>query len=97
MRLRDVSWFDRKILLAKRRVSGLNPESKAFKAGVREGQQVLGMSIQRRDVSKPYDSKSGPVTARKQSNTFREEKQSQFPSTISMKKHGLRHQKPVHS
>ena len=45
--------FDRKILLAKRQVSGLNPESEAFKAGLREGQQVLGMSIHWNDVSKP--------------------------------------------
>ena len=74
-RLRDVPWFDRKILLGKRRVSGLNPEGEAFKAGVREG-QVLGMSIPWHDVSKPRGSKSGPVTASKQSNTFREEKQS---------------------
>jgi predicted metalloprotease with PDZ domain len=45
--------FDGAILRAKSRVSGVNPESEAFKAGVREGQEVLGMSIYWDDASKP--------------------------------------------
>lgn len=53
--------FDREILLAKNRVSGVNPESEAFKAGLRDGQEVVGMSIYWNDVSKPVRLKIRPA------------------------------------
>ena len=45
--------FDRETLLSKKTVANLRPNSAAFNAGLREGQQVLGMSIYWGDVSKP--------------------------------------------
>jgi predicted metalloprotease with PDZ domain len=45
--------FDRDTLLSKKAVANLRPNSAAFNAGLREGQQVLGMSIYWDDVSKP--------------------------------------------
>lgn len=45
--------FDRETLLSKKTVANLRPNSAAFEAGLREGQQVLGMSIYWGDVSKP--------------------------------------------
>jgi predicted metalloprotease with PDZ domain len=45
--------FDREALLGQHIVSGLQPESAAFQAGLREGQPVTEMSIYWNDVSKP--------------------------------------------
>lgn len=45
--------FDRETLLSKKTVANLRPNSAAFKAGLREGQEILGMSIYWDDVKKP--------------------------------------------
>jgi hypothetical protein len=45
--------FDKETLLSKNRVSGVNPDSAAFRAGIRDGQEVAGASIWWDDVSKP--------------------------------------------
>src|SRR5207253_738640 len=45
--------FDGDVLRSKKLVAGVREDSEAFKAGVRDGQEVLGMSIYWNDVSKP--------------------------------------------
>jgi predicted metalloprotease with PDZ domain len=45
--------FDKETLLSKNHVSGVNPDSAAFKAGIRDGQQIVGASIYWDDVGKP--------------------------------------------
>jgi len=45
--------FDSDVLRSKNLISGVREDSEAFKAGVRDGQEVLGMSIYWGDVSKP--------------------------------------------
>lgn len=45
--------FDKGTLLSKSHVSGVNPDSAAFRAGIRDGQEVVGVSIYWDDVSKP--------------------------------------------
>ena len=45
--------FDGDVLRSKKLVAGVREDSEAFKAGVRDGQEVLGMSISWNDVSKP--------------------------------------------
>jgi predicted metalloprotease with PDZ domain len=45
--------FDEDVLRAKKQISAVKPDSEAFKAGVRDGQEVVGMSIYFGDVSKP--------------------------------------------
>lgn len=45
--------FDSDVLRSKNLVSGVRQDSEAFKAGVRDGQQVFGMSIYWGDVTKP--------------------------------------------
>jgi predicted metalloprotease with PDZ domain len=45
--------FDGDVLRSKKLVAGVREDSEAFKAGVRDGQEVLGMSIYWNVVSKP--------------------------------------------
>jgi len=45
--------FDKEILLSKNYISGVKPDSAAFRAGIRDGQQIVGVSIYWDDVSKP--------------------------------------------
>lgn len=45
--------FDKETLLSKNQVSGVNPDSAAFRAGIRDGQEIAGASIYWDDVSKP--------------------------------------------
>jgi predicted metalloprotease with PDZ domain len=45
--------FNGDVLRSKKLVMGVREDSEAFKAGVRDGQEVLGMSIYWNDVSKP--------------------------------------------
>jgi len=45
--------FDADVLRASRRISSVKRDSEAFKAGVRDGEEVSGMSIYWGDVNKP--------------------------------------------
>jgi predicted metalloprotease with PDZ domain len=45
--------FDGDVLLSKKLVANVRKNSEAFKAGVRDGQEVSGMSVTWNDVSKP--------------------------------------------
>jgi predicted metalloprotease with PDZ domain len=45
--------FDGDVLLSKKLVMNVRADSEAFKAGVRDGQEVLGMSVTWNDVNKP--------------------------------------------
>lgn len=45
--------FDGDVLLSKKLVANVRENSEAFKAGVRDGQEVSGMSVYWNDVSKP--------------------------------------------
>ena len=45
--------FDGDVLRSKKLVAGVREDSEAFKAGVRNRQEVLGMSIYWNDLSKP--------------------------------------------
>ena len=45
--------FDKETLLSKNYISGVKPDSAAFRAGIRDGQDVVGESIYWDDVSKP--------------------------------------------
>ena len=45
--------FDGDVLRSKKLVAGVREDSEAFKAGVRDGQEVLGVSVNWGDVSKP--------------------------------------------
>ena len=45
--------FDRETLLSENHVSGVNPDSAVFRAGLRDGQEIVGSSIWWDDVSKP--------------------------------------------
>jgi predicted metalloprotease with PDZ domain len=45
--------FDRDVLRTKSQIANVNPHSEAYKAGVRDGQQVLGVSIYYDDLNKP--------------------------------------------
>ena len=45
--------FDKKTLLSAHRIADVKPDSAAFRAGIRNGQQVVGTSVYWDDVSKP--------------------------------------------
>lgn len=45
--------FDRAVLKEKNAIAGVNANSEAFKAGIRDGQQVVGVDIYFDDVNKP--------------------------------------------
>ncbi len=45
--------FNEDVLRSKNLVAGVREDSEAFKAGVRDGQEVLGMSVYWNEVSKP--------------------------------------------
>jgi hypothetical protein len=47
--------FDREILLEKHLVAGIDVQSEAYKAGLRNGDRVGGMSINWNDPSKPVE------------------------------------------
>jgi predicted metalloprotease with PDZ domain len=45
--------MDENTLRTKKLVAGVRPDSEAFKAGLRDGQQIIGMSIYWNDPLKP--------------------------------------------